>query len=230
MPTIIFIYKISSIFFALTLTLNVLAYYRGKLYLSEQRVAGLKYKDGSLMFTNTLTGNIFAGNATDHAFKNNNHMNVFNYVSSFPTPATNTIEYVSSFVYGYTDNYQYVQRCLQLDTDENIPDIYLLYGYTVMMRNVTGLRGTLCQEKFNDPGAYAQIDSLCSGSNIACVRDQLFIGCIQEKELFVYYVDDCGRLNALEPNVHWSTYNGTIVFDDDPAMVENYYTLHTHKI
>ena len=81
MSTIIFIYKISSAFFALSLTFNVLAYYRGRLYLSEQRVAGLKYDDGLLMFTKTLVGNIFAGNATDHAFKNNNHMIVFNHVN-----------------------------------------------------------------------------------------------------------------------------------------------------
>ena len=30
-------------------------------------MAGLKYDDGLLMFTKTLVGNIFAGNATDHA-------------------------------------------------------------------------------------------------------------------------------------------------------------------
>jgi hypothetical protein len=202
----------------LHLLFNILAYYRGKLFLAEQKVSGLLYSQNALMFTSSLLGTVFAGNATDRAFHGSQKKTIFHFRNRFPTPNTNTLEYrpaLENHVHSYIDTYQYVQRCLQLGAND-VPDPYMFYGHTVMMTNGTGLRGTLCQERFHDPGAYAQIDHLCTG--YACVRQQLLLGCIPTHDLYMFHVHDCGRLNQLSSNMHWSTQNGSIVLDDDQNM------------
>lgn len=205
--------------FALHILFNILAYYRGKQFLVEQNVSGLKYRNGVLMFTTALLGNVFISNLTDNIFQEHSQNIIFGFDHGrFPTPDTNSIEYrpePQHPVYFFIDTYQYVQRCLQLNA-KDVPSPYLFYGYTVMMTNGTGLRGSMCQERFHDPGAYAQIDHLCAG--YACMRQHLFLGCISTHDLFIFHEHNCGRINELASNIHWSTENGTLAIDNDPNI------------
>ena len=70
-------------FFGGLLTLHllfyILAYYRGKLFLAEQKVSGLLYSQNALMFTSSLLGTVFAGNATDKAFHGSQKKNNFSF-------------------------------------------------------------------------------------------------------------------------------------------------------
>ena len=207
-------YFILAIVFLINCILNSLAIYFGRYYTSDQKLKGLLLKDNALQFTNALIGNFYAGPIIESAFISS-QMYLFNYTDYFPTPNSNTLNYNTSSIQHLVDPYKYASRCLQLETDD-IPEKYLFYGYTVMMTNGTGLRGSLCQEHFLDNMAYAKMDNLCNG--IACMRDNMFIGCIKTNILFYYHISDCGRLNQLRKNVHWSGIEFHIDLDDDDNM------------
>jgi hypothetical protein len=192
-------------------SVNGWAIYRGLLYNAEIKVPGLQLHHGALAFTDSLIG-LYQGSALDSSFQMDPY--IFSY-SVFPTPNTNILEYNGVFSQ-LTDKYTYVTRCLVLGTDE-IPTNFSFYGYTVMYSNGTGIGGNICQQEYDDPGAYGQMDTLC-GNQLACMRNGLLLGCVFNSSFSRHFENNCGRTNMKKKGLHWSG-TGKLCLDSDAGKL-----------
>lgn len=203
---------------ALNIAINGWAITRGLLFVAETDVPGLKLQKHALAFTKTLLSRIYFNVLSQ------NNLNVkfptrifyFNYSVLFPAPNSASLIYNTDVVDIWIKNQQYVSRCVKLN-DIIPPDNIFFYGNILMHPNGTGLRGSLCQERFHFPNAYARIDNLCDG--LACMHDQQLLGCIHRNHFSQYYIQDCARPNNKQKGLHWSTNGQTnITLDNDPNM------------
>ena len=203
---------------AFSLGMNSWGIYRGLLFVAERHVPGLQLQKNVLVFTKTLLGRTFLSTVSQNFLNIHIPQDVFfmNYTTLFPAPNSKILNYHTGRVDLWMDHKKHVTRCARLDAIVPPDNIYF-YANILMHTNGTGLRGTLCQEKFHSPNAYARMDRLCHG--LACMHDQQLLGCIHRNDFSHYHIQDCARINNNQKGLHWSrTGQNNITLDDDPNM------------
>ena len=203
-------HTVLGVIFGTSLLLNGWAIYRGTIFQADLRIPGFQLQHGALAFTPSLIGTYHFNPALDTI---NPSEKSFLYIFTstiFPVPNLNDLVYQDAHILAKVDNPQYTSRCVRLNNLISFTmTSYPVYLYENTMMDITGsgVQGNICQLLFSDPASYASFDSVCyngSTTGIACMRENYLIACLTIQDLKKYTVANCGSINTVKNNIHYS--------------------------